>query len=245
MAQVGNHSVFDNTYEIILELQFGEGGYDSKLFVEELLGVYVRYATNLKFKTEILADEDGHAILKIAGNGVWKAFSHEGGKHCVQRYPKNDSGGRRHTSMISVAIMPLPPTDAEDVLDEKELEITTQCGKQHAGGQHANKTASAVRIKHKPTGLSVFINGRDQHANRREALKIITARVSAQRQQKKWEEYNSYRKQQINGGRGGKLRTYNFIESRIVDHKLNLKTHNVKEFMKGDFSVLFDSVEKE
>jgi peptide chain release factor 1 len=235
-----SHLLFDTARELIVELQFGEGGTDSKLFVDDLLSAYIRYATMLKFQTEILTVEEGHAILKVTGTGVWQAFKHEGGKHCVQRVPPTERGGRRQTSMISVAVMPLAPVDKGDEIPENELDIIFQCG-HGPGGQHQNKTQSACRMKHKPTGITVFINGRDQHSNKREALGIITARVNAFKNKQTWNEYNAIRKTQMDGGgRGNKVRTYNFIESRVTDHRLNLKTGNIKEFMKGNFSVLFD-----
>lgn len=210
------------------------------MFVDDLLATYVRYATSLKFHCEILTEEDGHAILKVTGTGVWKAFKNEGGKHCVQRVPPTERSGRRQTSMISVAVLPLPPVVKGDELPEHELDIIFQCG-HGPGGQHQNKTASAVRMKHKPTGMVVFINGRDQHSNKREALQILTARVNAQKNKQTWDEYNKVRKEQMGGGgRGNKVRTYNFIRGEIVDHRLNRSTKDVKSFMKGDFKTLIN-----
>ena len=142
--------------------------------------------------------------------------------------------------------MPLPPENSQEVIPEKDLEIITQTGKQGAGGQNVNKVASAVRMKHKPTGLSVFINGRDQGQNKKEALRILTFRINEKKKQALENSYNSQRKEKmlaggnILGGRGNKIRTYNFIKSRVVDHVLELKTSNIKEFMKGNFKVLFD-----
>jgi peptide chain release factor 1 len=228
-----------------LELQFGEGGTDSKMFVDDLLATYVRYATSLKFNCEILTEEDGHAILKVIGAGVWKAFKNEGGKHVVQRVPPTERSGRRQTSIISVAVLPLPPENKVVSIPEKDLIIKTQCGKQGAGGQHANKTASAVRMTHVPTGFSVVINGRCQMANKKEALSIIAARVTDFENQESKTQYANHKEQQLKGatdkigGRGEKRRTYNFIRGQVVDHVLNKETNNIKEFMKGNFSVLF------
>jgi peptide chain release factor 1 len=136
--------------------------------------------------------------------------------------------------MVSVGILPMPDKNLPLIKDD-DLEIKTQGG-HGKGGQHQNVTDSAVRMKHKPTGISVFINGRDQHANRREALRILTAKVDDHFKQKKDKAYAALRRKQMgDGGRGDKVRTYNFIKSRVVDHRLNNKTKQIKQVMKGQF----------
>ncbi len=186
----------------------------------------------------------GHTVVKFTGNGVWQAFKNESGKHCVQRYPENDRGGRRQTSMISVAILPLPPEKDFKSLPLEELDITTQCGKQNAGGQHVNKSQTAVRIKHIPTGVSVFINGRSQGKNKEEALRVITAKVNEMRANQVAQQYGSSRKEQIgDGGRSGKVRTYNFIDSRVTDHRLETKTSQIERVMEGEFSLVLEKKE--
>ncbi len=142
-----------------MEIRFGEGGADSKIFVRELLTAYLKYAAFLKLETELLHSSEGHFIVQIRGQNVWRYFKNETGGHCCQRVPPTETKGRRHTSMITVGVLPIK----EDVwvpLKEEEIEVITQCG-HGKGGQHQNKTASAVRIRHIPTGLNVFINGRD------------------------------------------------------------------------------------
>ena len=170
----------------------------------------------------------------MTGKNVWDAFKDEAGKHCVQR----NSVGKRHTSMVSVGVLSLPPVTKNNQLPIGEFEITAQCG-HGPGGQHQNKTQSACRAVHKPTGFKVFINGKHFHKNKEEAIQILTAKVNALRAESAQSAYNNQRKQQLgDGGRGSKVRTYNFIRNEIVDHRTNKATKNVKEFMKGNFAVL-------
>lgn len=177
-------------------------------------------------------------IARIKGSGAGRAFQHEPGKHCCQRIPETESKGRKHTSMVSVAVLPLPPETEIKIADsDLKVEAVNLGGK---GGQHQNRTLSGCRITHLPTGNKVAINGRDYHSNEREARRIIAARVHEQVKEKADSEYAAYRKEQQQGGhRSGKIRTYNFMESRVVDHRLGLKTGNVKAIMKGDFDKLF------
>lgn len=222
-----------------MELKWGEGGEDSKLFVYDLLSLYLKYAQSKKFSTEILdSNDEGHVIIKISGKNVWHSFRYESGKHCIQRIPPTESKGRKQTSYVAVAVLPLPPENNFDPLPENELEIKCQTG-HGKGGQHQNKTASAVRMLHKPTQLHVFINGRDQHYNKQMALRILTAKVHEKLANKNQKSYNAQRKAQLgDAGRGDKIRTYNFLKSRITDHRTNKETSNVKQFMKGDLDLV-------
>lgn len=221
-----------------MEIKGGEGGDDSKAFAYDLFAAYSKYVVNCNLKAEILNSENGHIIAKIFGNGAGKHFQYETGKHVVQRRPKNGKG-KSHTSIISVAVLPLPPDCNYKPLPEDELEITSQCG-HGPGGQHQNKSATSIRIKHIPTGLSVFIVGRSLQANKKDALKIITAKVNEQYISEKTNNYNYIRKQTLSdSGRGNKIRTYNFMESRITDDRTGVKLRNMDiVFSKGKFDLL-------
>jgi peptide chain release factor 1 len=207
----------------------------------DLFAAYVKYAKskNLKIEDPLLSDL-GHVITKITGPKVGEIFWPENGQHVIQRIPPTETKGRKQTSYVVVSILPIKQQHLVKPLPEKELEIKFQTGQQNAGGQHANKTASAVRMRHTPTGLSVFINGRDQHANRREALKILTARVNEKQRAEKEKAYSDFRKQYVGDGcRGDKIRTYNILEGRCADHRTGKKTGNVKAVLeKGQFDLL-------
>lgn len=229
---------------MVLEIRFGVGGTDSKLFVKNLYDAYCKYAKSLGLSVVPLLEDDGHIVAQVKGKGAGEAFQHEAGKHCVQRIPPTEKGSRKHTSMISVAVLPMKD-DVERELDMNEVEIETTGGS-GPGGQHQNKTESAVRAKHTPTGITVFINGRKQHQNKREALKILATKVVALQQEKVNTAYDKERKNQLgDGGRSDKVRTYNFLKGRAVDHRLNVKCGNVEAVIdKGRFDLLFKKVKK-
>lgn len=223
----------------MVEILHGEGGQDSKLFVGDLYDLYVKYAGQNGLKTEVLDNGDGHVVFKVTGRKAGLAFANEAGSHCVQRVPPTERSGRRQTSFVTVAVLPLPPEQKFIPLPDRELEITTQTGKQKAGGQNANKVASAVRMLHKPTGMKVFINGRDQIQNRKEALRILTAKVNDARNSQTVEAYAAKKSEQMaDRGRGQKIRTYNFIDNYVTDHRSGKETRNVKAVMKGNLDLI-------
>lgn len=221
-----------------MEIRHGEGGNDSKLFVDDLFSAYLKYARNLNFRAELIHSSDGHMMAKIKGKGVGIAFQHESGKHCVQRVPPTESKGRKQTSIISVAILPIPKK-IEISISDRDLKIEG-VNLSSPGGQHANRTISGCRITHIPTGVQACVNGRSYHVNEREARSIIYAKIFDMEKIKENDKYSSDRKKQMGGGgRSAKVRTYNFMNSRVVDHRLGTETGNIKAIMKGHFELIF------
>lgn len=201
---------------MLVEIHFGEGGHDSRNFVHELASYYLKYATRLNLDKEILDEDDGIVTLWFKGTNVKSHFSNEGGKHIVQRIPSNGKNGKAHTSVVTVAILPLLPNIPK--LNKNDFEWTAQRG-HGKGGQNQNKVASAVRMIHKPTGLSVFINGRDQKQNYRRALQILSNKINELHKNNIHNSYNNQRLSQFNNrGRSSKDRTYNFIRNEVTDH---------------------------
>lgn len=207
-----------------------------------MFAAYEKYAIRFGLNVSLLDWDEGHIVAKISGDNAGRYFRYESGKHVVQRVPPTEHNGRKQTSVIVVAILPLPPEQKMKPLPPNELDTITQTGKQRAGGQNANKVASAVRMKHIPTGIQVFINGRDQVHNRREALKILTARVNDYYQNKEQSVYVKMRKELMDGNRGNKIRTYNLLENRVVDHRFNKKVSNPDIVLKkGQFELLINT----
>lgn len=190
-------------------------------------------------KTELLTEDHGIFTLKITGKvPIYKHFLNEPGKHVVQRIPPTETQGRRHTSLVTVTVLPLL-SEQKNSLNMRDVEIRTQKG-HGPGGQHQNKTESAVRAVHVPTGITVFINGRDQYNNKKDALQILAARVKELERAKSDELQRTAVKQQVDSsGRGNKIRTYNFIDSRVTDHRLGIKTSNIKDIMKGKLAIFY------
>jgi len=223
-----------------VEIRAGEGGTDSKLFVHDLFAAYVKYAASRGLKAELLDSSDGSATGRFWGHSAGSAFAFESGKHVVQRVPPTERNGRWQTSVVAVAVMPMPPRHELRLLPESELEVSTLRGS-GPGGQHRNKTESAVRIVHKPTRLQVFLDGgRSQHQNRAEAHRILSAKVAQHYGEQIQATYDAKRKAQVDGGgRGNKIRTYNFIKCRAVDHRTGKKTRDVQAVIeKGRFDLL-------
>ena len=225
----------------ILELRAGTGGDEAGLFVADCVRMYHLYADHMGWKYELLSatpsDLGGvkEYVMVLSGPNVYRYFQHEAGTHRVQRVPETEAQGRVHTSTITVACYIEPEEDEEVVIDETELRIETTRSS-GAGGQHVNKTDSAVRLTHLPTGIVVFCQEeRSQHKNKDKAMRYLRAKIGAEERRKKKEAIDSKRAQQIGSGdRSEKIRTYNYPQNRLTDHRINLTKYNLDRIMNGD-----------
>ncbi len=230
----------------ILEIRAGTGGDEATLFAQELLRMYLRFAEKKGWRTKILelstSDIGGvkEAVVAIEGKGAYSFLKYEAGVHRVQRVPQTESSGRIHTSAVTVAV--LPEVDDIDVkIDEKDLRIDTFRAS-GAGGQHVNKTESAVRITHLPTGIVVSCqNERSQIKNRATAMKILRARLyELELKKRKAEEAKKRREMVKSGDRSEKVRTYNFPQSRVTDHRIGLTLYSLQSILDGDLDPLLE-----
>lgn len=231
---------------IILEIRAGAGGDEASLFAEELFRGYSYYANSQGWKVELLSFSDGNVggakeiIASITGDSVFSKLKFESGVHRVQRVPKTEAQGRIHTSTVTVAI--IPEVEEQEVkinMNEIRMETMRASG---AGGQSVNKTESAVRVVHIPTGIEVRCQeGKAQSANRERALQILYAKLKQIEEDKTRKEASDVRLEQIGtGDRSERIRTYNFPQSRITDHRIGLTTHAIDAIMKGAFENLID-----
>lgn len=233
---------------IILEIRAGTGGEEAALFAGELLRMYLRYAERRHWKTEILdANPTGlggykEAVVLITGKGAYSKLKFESGIHRVQRVPKTESGGRIHTSAATVAVLP----EVEDVdihIDEKDL-IFEAFRSGGAGGQNVNKVSSAVRIVHIPTGTVVECREeRSQLQNRAKAMKLLRSRIYEAQAEKQRKEREASRRGMVGSGdRSEKIRTYNFPQSRVTDHRIGFTVHQLDSLLDGDIEELLDAL---
>lgn len=230
---------------IFLEIRAGTGGDEAALFAGDLLDAYLRYAELRGYKTEIVSQSEGSAggfkevILLAKGDGAYSRLKFEGGTHRVQRVPETESQGRVHTSAITVAIMP-EIEDSEIQINENDLRIDVMRASGH-GGQCVNTTDSAVRITHIPTGLVVTNqDGKSQHKNKEAAMKVLKARLYDLQEKERKAKEQSERKDQVGtGDRSGRIRTYNYPQNRITDHRINLTLYRLDAIMAGG---LFDEI---
>jgi peptide chain release factor 1 len=229
---------------IIIEIRAGTGGDEAALFAGSLFRMYSRFAERNNWKYEIIdANPTGlggykEIIFEVNGNKVWRQFKFERGGHRVQRVPETEASGRVHTSAVTVAVLP----EAEEVdveIKTEELRIDTYRAS-GAGGQHVNRTDSAIRITHLPTGLVVTCQDeRSQLKNKAKAFKVLRAKLYEQKQREHEKQISDDRKQQVGSGdRSDKIRTYNFPQNRITDHRIGASVYNIEEVMDGGLNEL-------
>ncbi len=226
---------------VILEIRAGTGGDEAALFVADCARMYRNYATSKGWKVELLATSPSELggykeyIMSMAGQNVFRFLQYEAGTHRVQRVPATETQGRVHTSAITVAIL-LEPNDDDDIkVDERDLKIDTYRSS-GAGGQHVNTTDSAVRITHIPTGTVVVCQDeRSQHKNKDKAMRLLKARIAAEMRRKAEAEMSALRSSQVGtGDRSERIRTYNFPQNRLTDHRIDLTLYNLDRVMEGD-----------
>jgi len=231
----------------ILEIRPGTGGEEAALFAGDLLRMYQRYAETSGWNFEIIEEQQTElggikeVVAHVKGEGVFARLKYESGVHRVQRVPETESGGRIHTSAATVAVLP----EAEDVdihLDPNDLRIDTMRSS-GAGGQHVNTTDSAVRITHLPTGLVVTSSEKSQHRNREIAMQVLKTRLFDMERQRADQERSAERKSQVGSGdRSERIRTYNFPQGRMSDHRINLTLYKLHQVMQGDLDEMIDAL---
>ena len=237
---------------IFLEVRAGAGGDESALFAGEVFRMYARYAERQRWQVEIISESPSElggykeVIARIAGQGAYSKLKFESGGHRVQRVPETEAQGRIHTSACTVAV--LPEADAVDdvVLNPAELRIDTFRAS-GAGGQHVNKTESAIRVTHLPTGIVVECqDSRSQHKNREKALSVLKAKIRDKQEREQQAKTASTRKSLIGSGdRSERIRTYNFPQGRVTDHRINLTLYKIDRIMDGDLDELLDALATE
>ena len=231
----------------ILEIRAGTGGSEAALFAGDLFRMYERYAAGKGWKVEVLSSSEGEAggfkeiIATVSGRGVFARLKFESGVHRVQRVPETEASGRIHTSAATVAVLP----EAEEIDIEvrpEDIRIDTMRSS-GAGGQHVNTTDSAVRITHLPTGLVVTSSEKSQHQNRAKAMQVLRSRLYDMERQRADSERSADRKSQVGSGdRSERIRTYNFPQGRITDHRINLTLYKLDRMMMGEIDEVVDAL---
>ncbi|HSS47152.1 MAG TPA: peptide chain release factor 1 [Burkholderiales bacterium] len=230
---------------IFLEIRAGTGGDESALFAKDLFRMYARFAERQRWQVEIISESPSEMggykeiIAKIVGQGAYSKLKFESGGHRVQRVPETETQGRIHTSACTVAVLPEVDEISDVVLNSAELRIDTYRAS-GAGGQHVNKTDSAVRVTHLPTGIVVECqDGRSQHKNKAQALAILAARIKDKQLREQQAKQAATRKSLIGSGdRSERIRTYNFPQGRVTDHRINLTLYKIDQIMDGDMNEL-------
>lgn len=229
----------------ILEIRAGTGGLEAALFAGDLFRMYERYASENGWKVEVISSSDGDAggfkeiIATVTGRGVFAKLKFESGVHRVQRVPETESGGRVHTSAATVAVLPQAEKVDIDIRNE-DIRIDTMRAS-GAGGQHVNTTDSAVRITHIPSGIVVVQAEKSQHQNRARGMEVLRARLYDKKRQEAADERSENRRLQVGSGdRSERIRTYNFPQGRVTDHRINLTLYKLDRVLEGDLGDVID-----
>ncbi|MBN1838222.1 MAG: peptide chain release factor 1 [Spirochaetales bacterium] len=237
-----------DTKNIIMEIRAGTGGEEAALFAADLFRMYSRYAESRRWTIEILSSHQTEIrgfkeiVFSIAGKSVYESLRYESGVHRVQRVPVTEAGGRIHTSAVTVAVLPeVEATEVEIHPEELRVDVFRSSG---PGGQSVNTTDSAVRITHVPTGLVVTCQDeKSQHKNKAKALRVLRARLFEVEEEKKQSERAQARRAQVGtGDRSERIRTYNFPQNRVTDHRINLTLYRLEQIMLGDLEELLESL---
>lgn len=242
----------DDSRNVFVEIRAGTGGEESALFAADLLRMYARYAERKRWATEVISESPSdlggykEVILRVAGEGAYGLLKYESGGHRVQRVPKTETQGRIHTSAATVAVMPEMDEAQAIQINPSDLRIDTFRAS-GAGGQHINKTDSAIRITHQPTGLVVECQDeRSQHRNKARALSVLAARLAERERQARQAEEAATRKSLVGSGdRSDRIRTYNFPQGRVSEHRINLTLYKIDAILDGDLDELLTALRTE
>ncbi|GAB4218484.1 MAG: peptide chain release factor 1 [Rhodoferax sp.] len=240
----------DDARNAFVEIRAGTGGDESALFAADLARMYTRYADRRGWRCEILSESASElggykeVVLRIEGEGVYGALKFESGGHRVQRVPVTETQGRIHTSAATVAVLPEPDEAQATAINPADLRIDTFRAS-GAGGQHINKTDSAVRITHLPTGIVAECqDGRSQHSNKAQALRVLSARIHEKERSERAAREAAQRKSLVGSGdRSDRIRTYNFPQGRLTDHRINLTLYKLLAIMEGDLGEVIDALQ--
>ncbi len=241
----------DYRKNVIMEIRAGTGGIEASLFASDLYKMYTKYAARKGWKISVLSlsgSEMGgikEIIFAVEGKNIFKFLRFEMGTHRVQRVPETESGGRIHTSASTVAVLP-EAKDVEAEIDPQDIKVDVYRSS-GAGGQHVNVTDSAVRITHGPTGIVVTCQDeRSQHKNKAKAMRVLKMRILEKREEEQRKEISEERKKQVGSGdRSEKIRTYNFPENRVTDHRIKLSLYNLSNILEGDLEEIISALLKE
>jgi peptide chain release factor 1 len=234
--------------DVVVEIRAGTGGQEAALFATNLYEMYRRYAERRRWKTDVLSSSPSElggfkeVVLEVKGKGAYSRLKHESGVHRVQRIPVTESGGRIHTSTATVAVLPeAEEVDVQVDPDDLQIDVFRSSG---PGGQSVNTTDSAVRVTHKPSGIVISVQEeRSQRQNREKAMRYLRSRLLKLAQEEQQREEAAARKAQVGTGeRSEKIRTYNFPQNRVTDHRLGLSVHNLPQVLEGDLDQFVDAL---